>query len=136
MKKFFLFSLMLLPPFCMNAQEREEINLFAVAEEVCDVVEEMPTYPGGQKALMQYIADSIKYPQKAKEEGIQGRVVVRFVVKKNGTVGEVQVLRGVSEELDMEAIRVIKSIKGFTPGKQNGKPVNVWFIYPVTFKIM
>ncbi|MBR3608687.1 MAG: energy transducer TonB [Bacteroidales bacterium] len=111
-------------------------SFVAGAEEICDVVEQMPTYPGGQKALLQYIADNIKYPRTAQEKGIQGRVVVRFVVKKDGTIGDVQIFRGVSDELNQEAIRVIKSITGFIPGYQNGKPVNVWHTLPVSFKLM
>mgnify|MGYP003289033535 FL=1 len=104
--------------------------------QVLEVVEQMPTFPGGQKALLQYISDNIKYPSIAQENGIQGRVVVRFVVKKDGSVGEVQVLRGVDATLDKEAVRVVKSIPNFIPGKQNGHAVNVWFTLPVQFKLM
>ncbi len=104
--------------------------------QVLEVVEQMPTFPGGQKALLQYISDNIKYPSIAQENGIQGRVFVRFVVKKDGSVGEVQVLRGVDATLDKEAVRVVKSIPNFIPGKQNGHAVNVWFTLPVQFKLM
>ncbi|MBQ3556072.1 MAG: energy transducer TonB [Bacteroidales bacterium] len=104
--------------------------------QVLEVVEQMPTFPGGQKALLQYISDNIKYPSIAQENGIQGRVVVRFVVKRDGSVGEVQVLRGVDATLDKEAVRVVKSIPNFIPGKQNGHAVNVWFTLPVQFKLM
>lgn len=104
--------------------------------QVLEVVEQMPTFPGGPKALMQYISENIKYPTIAQENGIQGRVVVRFVVKKDGSVGEVQILRGVDAALDKEAVRVVKSIPNFIPGKQNGHAVNVWFTLPVAFKLM
>lgn len=104
--------------------------------QVLEVVEQMPQFPGGQKALLQYISDNIKYPSIAQENGIQGRVVVRFVVKRDGSVGEVQVLRGVDATLDKEAVRVVKSIPNFIPGKQNGHAVNVWFTLPVQFKLM
>ena len=104
--------------------------------QVLEVVEQMPTFPGGQKALLQYISENIKYPSIAQENGIQGRVVVRFVVKKDGTVGDVQILRGVDATLDKEAVRVVKSIPNFIPGKQNGHAVNVWFTLPVSFKLM
>ena len=104
--------------------------------QVLEVVEQMPTFPGGQKALLQYISENIKYPSIAQENGIQGRVVVRFVVKKDGSVGDVQILRGVDATLDKEAIRVVKSIPNFIPGKQNGHAVNVWFTLPVSFKLM
>lgn len=104
--------------------------------QVLEVVEQMPTFPGGQKALLQYISENIKYPSIAQENGIQGRVVVRFVVKKDGSVGDVQILRGVDATLDKEAVRVVKSIPNFIPGKQNGHAVNVWFTLPVSFKLM
>lgn len=104
--------------------------------QVLDVVEQMPTFPGGQKALLQYISDNIKYPTIAQENGIQGRVIVRFVVKKDGSIGDVQVLRGVDSSLDKEAVRVVQSLPKFIPGKQNGHAVNVWFNLPVSFKLM
>ena len=104
--------------------------------QVLEVVEQMPTFPGGQKALLQYISENIKYPSIAQENGIQGRVVVRFIVKKDGSVGEVQILRGVNASLDNEAIRVVKSLPNFIPGKQNGHPVNVWYTLPISFKLM
>ncbi len=108
----------------------------AGTEEIYNVVEQMPTYPGGQKALLEYINESIKYPIAAQETGAQGRVVARFVVKKDGTIGDVEILRGLIPELNQEAIRVVKSITGFIPGYQNGKPVNVWYTVIVSFKLM
>ena len=126
---------------CLQAQniavksfDLSRYNLVA-NEEVYEVAEQMPDYPGGRKALLNYIEDSIIYPTAAKERGEKGRVVVRFVIKKDSTIGDVEILRGVSPELDKEAIRVIKSITGFIPGKQNGKPVNVWYTLPVSFKL-
>ncbi len=77
----------------------------------------------------------MRYPEEAAKNDIQGRVTVQFVVKKDGSIGEVKVVRGVSPELDAEAIRVIKSMPAFEPGKMNGEPVNVWYTLPLSFKL-
>lgn len=98
-------------------------------------VEEMPTFPGGEEALLRFIAESIKYPQEAVDNGIQGRVTLRFVVSSDGSVKRVEVLRGVHLVLDEEAIRVVSSLPKWKPGKQNGKAVPVWFFVPVNFKL-
>ena len=98
-------------------------------------VEQDPQFPGGQGALLQYLAKNLRYPTICQENGIQGRVIVQFVVTKNGTVGQVKVAKGVHPELDAEAIRVIKTLPKFTPGKMNGHPVNVWYTVPVVFKL-
>jgi TonB family protein len=104
-------------------------------EEVFTVVEEMPQYPGGDEALMKFLMENIKYPAEAKEKNIQGRVIVRFVVNYQGNVEKVETVRGVDPLLDTEAVRVVSMLKGFTPGKQKGKPVNVWYSVPVTFQL-
>lgn len=98
-------------------------------------VEQMPQFPGGDVELMKYINSHIKYPTMAMENNIQGRVVVQFVVTKNGSIGEVKVLRSRDKDLDNEAVRVVKSLPNFIPGKMNGQPVNVWYTLPVTFKL-
>ena len=95
----------------------------------------MPTFPGGDQALMKYLSSHINYPAMAQENGVQGRVVVQFVVTKTGKVGEVKVVRSVDKDLDREAVRVCKSLPNFVPGRQNGQPVNVWYTLPVTFKL-
>ena len=104
-------------------------------EQVFRHVEQMPEFPGGEAALMKYINDNIRYPVMAIENGVQGRVTVQFVVTKDGSVGNVTVVRGVDRNLDEEAIRVCKTLPKFIPGKQNGQPVNVWFTLPVTFRL-
>ena len=106
----------------------EENKVFAA-------VEQMPQFPGGESALMQYISKNIKYPPVAMENGIQGRVVVQFVVTKTGKIGEVKIARGKDPDLDKEAMRVVKSLPDFIPGKMNGQAVNVWYTLPVTFKL-
>ncbi|WP_289858914.1 energy transducer TonB [uncultured Muribaculum sp.] len=102
---------------------------------VFSAVEQMPQFPGGESALMQYISKNIKYPPVAMENGIQGRVVVQFVVTKTGKIGEVKIARGKDPDLDKEAMRVVKSLPDFIPGKMNGQAVNVWYTLPVTFKL-
>ena len=104
-------------------------------EKVFTAVEQMPQFPGGEAALMKYLSQNINYPQVAMENGIQGRVIVQFVVTKNGTVGEVKVIRSVDRDLDKEAIRLCKSLPKFIPGKMNGQEVNVWYTLPITFKL-
>ena len=106
-----------------------------VKEEVFRSVEQMPQFPGGEAALMKYLQSHINYPPMAAENNVQGRVVVQFVVDKTGKVGEVKVVRSVDKDLDTEAIRVVKSLPKFTPGRQNGQPVRVWYTLPVTFKL-
>ena len=98
-------------------------------------VEQMPRFPGGEAALMKYINSHINYPTAAAMNKIEGNVVVQFVVKKDGSIGEVKVVRSVEKGLDREAVRVIKSLPKFTPGRHNGEAVNVWYTLPVPFKL-
>jgi len=98
-------------------------------------VEQMPQYPGGEAALLADVSKNIRYPSVAQENGIQGKVVVQFVVTKTGQVGEVKVVRGKDPDLDKEAKRVVKTLKKFTPGKMNGNAVNVWYTLPITFRL-
>ena len=102
---------------------------------VFSYVDQMPIFPGGESALMNYIASNLKYPSAAQDQGIQGLVMLRFVVTGTGEVGEVQVLKSLGPSCDREAIRVVKSLPRFTPGRQQGKPVNVWFQLPVRFEL-
>ena len=100
-----------------------------------DVVEEMPEYPGGPEALSKYLSENIKYPEEAEEKGIEGRVIITFIVEKDGSISEVEVVNHVNPLLDNEAVRVIKSMQRWIPGKQNGKTVRVKYTVPVTFKL-
>lgn len=96
----------------------------------------MPSFPGGNAAMMRYINANLHYPQMAQDNNIQGKVVVQFVVEKDGSVGEVKVARSVDKELDAEAIRVCKLLPKFSPGRNaNGDAVNVWYTLPITFKL-
>ena len=103
--------------------------------QVFQAVEQMPQFPGGYEALFKYLSSNIKYPPMAAENNVQGRVVVQFIVDKTGKVGEVTVVRSVDKELDKEAVRVCKSLPKFTPGRQNGQAVSVWYTLPVSFKL-
>jgi len=105
-------------------------------EEVFKSAAHMPSFPGGDAALMSYINKNIHYPQVAQDNGIQGKVVVQFVVEKDGSVGEVKVARGADKDLDKEAVRVCKHLPKFSPGRNaNGDPVRVWYTLPVVFKL-
>jgi len=114
---------------------QEEVKEEEAPTEVFVVVEEMPAYPGGDKAMMEFIYANIQYPEIAKENNIQGRVILRFCVTYKGGVDQVQIIRGVDKSLDEEAARVIKMLPAWKPGKQGGKPVNVWYSVPVTFQL-
>lgn len=115
-------------------QVQEEVQEEA-PQEVFVVVEEMPSFPGGDAELFKFIYDNIKYPEIAKENNIQGKVILRFCVTYKGTVDQVSVVRGVDPALDEEAIRVIKMLPLWKPGKQGGKPVNVWYSVPISFQL-
>ncbi len=110
-------------------------NPEAVEDGILLSAEESPQFPGGDSALMTYIQSHIHYPFAAKEIGLEGRVVVKFVVQKDGTLDQFAVARGVHPMLDDEALRVIRDLPNFIPGKQNGEPVDVWYVVPVEFKL-
>ena len=106
-----------------------------VANKVFDVVEEMPSFPGGQGALMAFLSSNIKYPVVAQENGVQGRVIVGFVVEKDGSISDVKVMRSVDPSLDREAQRVVRAMPRWKPGKQNGSAVRVKYTVPVVFRL-
>ncbi|MDX9725587.1 MAG: TonB family protein [Bacteroidales bacterium] len=125
-----------------NEEVIEEVQV--IAEEVQEdeaeaepfvVVEEMPMFPGGETELLTWIANNTQYPELAKENNIQGKVIVRFCVTSKGTVDRVSILKGVDPELDKEAIRVVQTLPAFKPGKQGGKPVPVWYMVPINFTL-
>jgi len=102
---------------------------------VFDVVEQMPSYPGGMGALMQYLSSNIKYPAIAEENGIQGRVICTFVVERDGSITDVKIAKSVDPSLDKEAMRVVSKMPKWIPGKQNGSAVRVKYTLPVTFRL-
>ena len=124
-----------------TVEKREPVNPQPVSEsedsddKVYTQVEEMPRYPGGEGELMRFIGTSLRYPEKAKDDSIQGRVIVRFIVKKDGSIGETEILRSCHPLLDAEAVRVVKSIPKMIPGTINGKSVNVGYVLPIAFSL-
>jgi protein TonB len=126
-------AILTLTLFSLNASaQKSETGMTDGAYQKVDV---MPEFPGGDIALLKFIADNTVYPKEAKEKGIQGKVITRFMVKKDGSVSDVSVVQGVNSALDNEAVRVVKTLPNFTPGKLNGKTVPVWFMVPITFAL-
>ena len=119
----------------VNEKVVDEVPPKVEETKVFDVVEQMPQFKGGDAALMDYLNKSIKYPVIAEENGIQGRVVCTFVVERDGSITDVKVVRSVDPSLDKEAVRVLKAMPKWIPGKQNGSAVRVKFTLPVTFKL-
>jgi protein TonB len=104
-------------------------------KKVYDFVAQKPEFPDGDKALFKYLGENIKYPAIARENGIEGRVIVKFVVSRDGSISNAQVVRGIGGGCDEEALRVVKGMPKWKPGKNNGKPVNVTYTLPVAFKL-
>ena len=115
--------------------EVTEVVQQEVSQKIHEVVEQPPQFPGGQAALLSWLSQNIHYPPVAEENGIYGRVVVSFVVEPDGSISNVQVVRGVDPSLDKEAVRVTKAMPKWLPGKQNGQAVRVKYNLPVTFKL-
>jgi TonB family protein len=104
-------------------------------EKPLDVVEEMPKFPGGDAALMDYLIKNVKYPAEATKNGAQGRVLVQFIVEKDGSISEIEVVKKIDENLDAEAVRVVKAMPKWKPGMQKGEPVRVRFTLPIMFRL-
>ncbi len=119
-----------IPPPPPKPVQKEEAT-----DEIFVVVENQPEFPGGNAAMMKFLSDNIKYPVIAQENGLQGRVITNFVVERDGSITDVQVVRGVDPSLDREAIRVIQSMPRWKPGQQRGQPVRVRFTLPVVFRL-
>jgi protein TonB len=125
------------PNFDGAAEDEDlvESNDTLDGDEIYQIVEEMPKFPGGEAELFHYISKNIHYPQKAREKGIQGRVFIGFIVEKDGSISNVRNLRGVDSELDAEAIRVVESMPRWKPGMHRGEPVRVSYQIPILFKL-
>ena len=122
----------------VKAESPEDTAQFKNAEsteKTYVVVEQMPAFPGGDAALMKYLSENIKYPEAAEKAGEQGRVVVNFIVEKDGAISNVNVVRSVTPTLDAEAVRVIKAMPKWVPGKQDGQSVRVKYNVPVSFRL-
>jgi periplasmic protein TonB len=116
-----------------NTEQKEEV--IEKPKEVFVIVEEPPEFPGGEDALRKYVAENTKYPAVARENNIQGKVYVRFVVTYDGSVEQVSIVRKVDPLLEEEAMRVVRALPKFKPGKQRGRPVNVWYTLPIVFQL-
>ena len=113
-----------------TAQNKKTSN-----DKVFEKVEDMPEFPGGEQAMMKFVAENVQYPEEAKEKEISGRVLVGFIVEKDGSVNEVKIVRGIGGGCDEEAVRVVKAMPKWKPGKEKGKPVRVSYMMPFTFKL-
>ncbi|MBQ0158641.1 MAG: energy transducer TonB [Bacteroidales bacterium] len=127
---------LLLLPLAMVAQREVEDSVPVTDTRLFDgVAETFPEYPGGETALLQYLRDNIRYPKEAYDNGIEGRVIVSFLVVKDGSVQQITVMRSPDESLSREAVRVVSGMPHWKPGTRNGKPVDVRYTLPVTFAI-
>ena len=104
-------------------------------DKVFEKVEDMPEFPGGEQAMMDFVGKNVQYPKEAMEKEISGRVLVGFIVEKDGSVNEVKIVRGIGGGCDEEAVRVVKAMPKWKPGKEKGKPVRVSYMMPFTFKL-
>jgi TonB family protein len=139
------FALMLLntaatasPAIYLNVENYEAIDEIAIMQNddpIFEVVEQQPLFPGGPTAMMQWLSENLNYPEEVAEQGIQGRVVVSFVVEKDGSITNAQVVRGIDPLLDREAVRVVQAMPNWQPGKQGGEVVRVRFNVPITFRL-
>ena len=102
---------------------------------MCTIPEQLPVFPGGEHALLAYVAQHLKYPEQAIRDSVQGGVQLRFVVLENGRVGQVQIIKSLESHCDAEAKRVVQSLPRFIPGKVGGKAVRVWYTLPIRFMI-
>jgi len=121
---------LILSPYFLKAQDSKTNS-----NTVFTIVETMPVYPGGDNALLEFVSKNVTYPKKAKDAGITGVVYVSYVVNKKGKVTKVKVVRGANKLLNKAALKCIKKVKGYKPGTQKGKPVNVQFTIPIRFKL-
>ena len=119
----------------MNTEEQAPEETEPQSKKVYNSVEQMPEFPGGAAGLMRYLQENIKYPPEAAKNNIEGRVIVQFIIDETGQVGEIKVVRPISEELDAEAVRVVKNLPKFEPGRQDGEAVSVWYTLPIVFKL-
>ena len=115
--------------------EENPVEPVPESKNVYESVEQMPEFPGGMEEMMKFLQQNIQYPASAAKNKVEGRVILQFVVEKDGQIGEVKVARSVDPELDAEALRVVKSMPNFIPGRQDGKPVAVWYTIPISFKL-
>lgn len=133
MRKLILMSLMVV--FGLTTGYAQKTVISQKNEKVFDVVEQMPEYPGGMQALMEYLSQNIKYPEDAQKQKVEGRVIASFVVRTDGSITDITLFRKVFPSLDAEAVRVLQGMPNWIPGKQGGKVVNVKYTVPIVFRL-
>ena len=133
MKKMILMSMMAV--LCLMTANAQKTVVSQSSQNVYDQVEQMPEFPGGMPAMIEYLQTNMKYPEDAVKQKVGGRVMVMFVVETDGTISNVRVARNVFPSLDAEAVRVVKAMPKWKPGKEKGRPVRVNFTLPVVFNI-
>lgn len=133
MRKFLIMALMAL--FGLTTVSAQKTVVAQKNQQVFDVVEKMPEYPGGQAALFEYLSTNIKYPADAEKQKIEGRVLVTFVVNTDGSITDIEVVKKAFPSLDAEAVRVISGMPKWTPGEQKGQKVRVKYTVPLNFRL-
>lgn len=133
MKKLIMMSLMAM--FGLSTVSAQKTVVAQKNQQVFDVVEQMPEYPGGMQALFEYLSQNVKYPEDAEKQKIEGKVIATFIVETDGSVSNVKVVKPVFPSLDAEAIRVLSGMPKWTPGKQSGKVVRVKYTVPISFNL-
>ena len=133
MKKLILMTAMAV--FCQMTASAQKTVVSQENQKVFDTVEQMPEYPGGMPALIEFLQTNMKYPEDAQKQKVEGRVMVMFVVEKDGSITDVKVARNVFPSLDEEAVRVVNAMPKWTPGKEKGKPVRVQYTLPISFRL-
>ena len=117
------------------AADSTVVRIVVDDDKIYDEVEQKPQFPGGISAMNKWISDNMSYPQEAINDGVEGRAVIQFVVRKDGSVGKSRIIRGMHKVLNQEATRIVSTFPNFIPGKMEGRPVNVWYTLPITFKL-
>lgn len=133
MKKLFLMSMMAV--FCLSTVSAQKTVVSQKNQKVYEVVDQMPEFPGGMPALIEFLQKNVKYPADAEKQKVEGRVLVSFVVETDGSVTDIQVMKKAFPSLDAEALRVAKAMPNWTPGKHKGKLVRVHYSLPISFRL-
>lgn len=133
MKKFLIMALMAL--FGLTTVSAQKTVVAKKNQQVFDVVEKMPEYPGGQAALFEYLSTNVKYPADAEKKKVEGRVLVTFIVNTDGSITDIELVRKAFPSLDAEAVRVISGMPKWIPGEQKGQKVRVKYTVPLTFRL-
>ena len=133
MKKLVLMSLMAV--FCLTTVSAQKTVVSQKNDQIFDVVEQMPEYPGGMQALFEFLKENIKYPEDAQKQKVEGRVLAKFVVETDGSISNIEVVKHAFPSLDAEAVRVIQAMPKWSPGKQKGQAVRVKYVVPINFNL-